>query len=239
MELKERVCAVCGKLLSSRQQLYCSPECRKAAKQERMHQSYKPSGRPGLYRVKTCPDCGVEFVGHIKSYRCKACQAEADKAAGRKSQRLKAAGKTRKLGSIDYCERCGAVYTIASGSQKYCRSCAAEANREHHAKRMREINARPEIKAAKAERRRMEPTIRVCCVCGEEFFTKAFALTCGKDCRAIHMAAYYAAYDAARKGEKAEYNHARWAALTETEKAEINQRAREQYKKRKMEETTR
>lgn len=229
---EQRACTVCGKLLSRRQQLYCSPECRKAAKQDRTRKAYKPSGRPGLYRVKTCLDCGVEFVGHIKSYRCKACQAEADKKADRESKRLKAAGKSRELGSNDFCERCGDVYTVASGSQKYCAACAVEANREHHAKRMREINARPEIKAAKAERRRMEPISRVCCVCGKEFASKSFALTCSKDCRAIHRAAYYAVYDAERKDQKAAYNRARWEALTDAQRQEVNHQARERYRRR-------
>lgn len=231
---KARICAVCGKVLSGRQHLYCSPECRKTAKKDRTSKAYKPSGRPGLYRVKTCPDCGSEFMGRIKSYRCKACQAEANKKAACMAKRLKAAGKSRELGSKDICERCGAVYTIASGAQKYCPDCAAAANREHHAKRMREINARPEIKAAKAERRKMEPISRVCCVCGKEFASKAFALTCGKECRTAHLAAYYAEYDASRKEEKAAYNRIRWEKMSGEEKQKINQRARELYQQRRQ-----
>lgn len=197
-----KICAVCGKLLSGRQQLYCCEECRKAAKTLRVQAAYKPTGKPGLYREKICPDCGKPFYGHIKSYRCRECQAAANRKNDAEAKRRKASGKTRQLGSTDFCCRCGKPYTVKAGKQMYCQDCVADANREHHAKRMRDINKRPEIKAAKAQRRKMEPTARVCVVCGTEFCSKAFALTCSQECRIIHLAEYYAAYDASRKQEE-------------------------------------
>ena len=228
-----KVCKVCGKVLMARRQLYCCHACRAEAKRTRMKAAYKPSGLPGLYREKVCPDCGVRFVAHIKSYRCKACQAAADTRADVKAKQRKAEGKIRLLGSTDNCQRCGKPYIVESGMQKYCLDCRAAADRDHHAKRMREINARPETKAARANRRKAEPEARTCCVCGKTFRAAHFALTCGPDCRAVHMAAYYAEYDAGRKDKKAAYNRERWASLTEKEREEINCRARELYRLRK------
>lgn len=228
-----KVCTVCGAALTTRQQLYCSEACRAAAKAARTKASYKPSGSPGLYRVKTCPDCGIEFVGHIKSSRCKACQAEANKAADREHKRRRARGTTREIGSTDYCQRCNAPYTVTGGNQKYCPSCAEAANREHHAAVMRRISAKPEFKAAKAARRRMDPVTRTCCVCGKPYVSKAYSLTCSAECRGDHRAAYYAAYDANRRTDKAAYSRARWEALTDEERSEINRKARERYSARK------
>lgn len=229
----DKVCKVCGKALTARQQLYCCPDCRAEAKRTRMQESYKPSGLPGLYREKVCPDCGVKFVAHIKSYRCKACQDKADRAAEVRAKKRKAEGKSRLLGDTDNCQRCGNPYTVESGAQKFCPACKGAANREHHAKRMREIMSRKEVKDARAQRRKANLSERTCCVCGKTFRTEHFALTCGQDCRAIHMAAYHAGYDKNRKAQKAAYNRERWASLTEKEREKINNRARELYRMRK------
>ena len=228
------VCMVCGAPLSGRKQLYCSAKCRDDAKRERLRQSYKPAGNPGLYRTKTCPDCGMEFVGHIKSYRCRECQQVANRKADVEAKRRQAAGKTRALGSIDICQRCGAPYTVEGGRQKYCPDCATAADREYHAKRMQEIyEARPDLKQARAVRRAMQTSMRECVVCGNAFGTKAFALTCSPECRSLHRQAYMTKYDAARKDQHLAYNRARWEKLTLEEKAEINRKAREAYARRK------
>lgn len=230
------ICAVCGAPLPPRKHLYCSEACKAAAKRERMRKSYKPAGKPGLYRAMICPDCGVEFVGHIKSYRCRECQQAANRKKDIEAKKRKAAGTTRALGSTDLCQRCGSPYTVEGGLQKYCPNCAADADREHHAKRMREIyEARPELRKARAARRTAEPTVRTCAVCGCKFVSKPFALTCSEECRAIHIQAYMATYDAARKDQRTAYNRARWEAMTEEQKAEINRKAREAYAQRKKE----
>ena len=228
------VCAVCGAPLTKRKQLYCSAECRAEAKRERLKQSYKPSGKPSLYRSKVCPDCGAEFVGHIKTIRCRECQQAANRKADAEAKRRKAAGKARALGSTDLCQRCGTPYTVESGMQKYCHDCAASANREHHAKRMREIYAaRPELRQARAERRSIEPVQRTCIVCGCQFSSQSFALTCSPECQAKHAKEYMTDYDSGRKERRAEYGRERRSSMTEEQRLEKNRKAREAYARRK------
>lgn len=228
-----KLCAICGHPLTGRQKRYCSPACRAEATRRRAQATYKPSGSLGLYRDKVCPDCGQPYRGHIKTKRCRACQEAANRAADRAHHQAKAHGKARALGSTDHCQRCGQPYTVESGAQKYCPDCAQAANREYHARRMREISAKPEIRAARAERRRREPAEQVCVVCGRSFAARAYALTCGPECRRIHQAVYYAAYDQGRREEKAAYSRARWQAMTEEQRQAINRRARERYRGRK------
>lgn len=57
----------------------------------------------------------------------------------------------RIVGSTDFCQRCGAEYTVAWGVQKYCRKCALELNPN------------------RCDTRSSKPVMQNCVICGKEF----------------------------------------------------------------------
>lgn len=229
----EKTCVVCGAPLPPRRQRYCSEACSLAFERRRAKDEYKPTGRPSLYRDKICPDCGVSFVGHIKTKRCKSCQAEADRKHDRECKQRAALGKVRRLGSIDLCEICGKPYTVNGGKQRYCSTCAPIANRKIHNDFNRAYYSYPANAARKSASRLRDPMSYTCEVCGATFSSRAFSLTCSADCRAIHRKAYMSAYDADRSQQRIQYSRARWAALTPEQREEVNRQAREAYARRK------
>lgn len=66
-----------------------------------------------------CRDCGRQFEGGPRAYYCPNCRSV------RKQGWSKKAKKTigRKMGSKDYCERCGKQYTVTAPLQRFCDPC--------------------------------------------------------------------------------------------------------------------
>lgn len=123
-------CEICGDPLPKFKRRYCSDACAMEAERRiyRMADKDKPTRR--LYVPRVCMDCGVAYVGHIRTKRCPECQDAANKRARRAHNQRKRAGKARPLGSTDLCEVCGGQYTVMSGLQKFCPTCASEAIRK-------------------------------------------------------------------------------------------------------------
>lgn len=116
-----RRCLVCGAQLPRTSAKYCSVAC------------YRLAGATVCDHI--CVDCGVSFRGHIRSTRCPECRAEHKRELARKCRQRSRRRLTREMGSKDFCERCGAVYTVLNPAQKYCEACAPIAIRERIRKR--------------------------------------------------------------------------------------------------------
>ena len=79
-----------------------------------------------VVKDRICRQCGAVFRGGPRAWYCPKCRRERAKMA---SQKHKAAGTARPLGSTDYCVICGKPYIVKSARQKYCPACAHDAVR--------------------------------------------------------------------------------------------------------------
>ena len=80
--------------------------------------------------IRECIQCGAAFKGGPRAWYCPECRAERIKQADREAKKRKSEGKVRKIGSTDFCKRCGKPYTVNSGKQMYCPECSEEAVKE-------------------------------------------------------------------------------------------------------------
>ena len=168
-----RVCKRCGKQFEpATSDIYYCDDCRLEIKRE------------SVFKIAICAECGIEFVGGIAAKYCPECRR---KKANEASAKCKKNKDKRKLGSTDYCQRCGAEYTVKSGKQKYCAECAAivlaEHNREVSKKKYHE-NSLKEKQAEQKRERKREST--VCPACGKPFTpNRANQMYCSAECRKI------------------------------------------------------
>lgn len=233
-----KVCEVCGRELTGRQMRYCSLDCRRKANSSREKAARLQLGKlPGNHQKpepKVCADCGSTFYGYPRSYRCPACQAEANHRHNIEHYWRKKAGHTREMGSISSCERCGAKYIVESGLQRYCPACAKEVWKEDALRRYHQdkdaINERRRPSRAETYKKAVESRVRVCAICGNEFTSSLrHRLYCSGECASRAGEAR----QTARVGQRGDYYKQRYAQLTPEEKEKRNAQARENYAKRK------
>lgn len=140
--------------------------------------------RESVFKSAICAECGKQFIGGIAAKYCPECRR---KKANEASAKCKKNKDKRKLGSTDYCQKCGAEYTVKSGKQKYCAECAgialAEHNREVSQQRYHENN----LKEKQAEQKReLKRESTVCPACGKPFTpNRANQMYCSAECRKI------------------------------------------------------
>lgn len=160
---------------------------------------------PDLYRERSCPDCGRIVIMHIKSKRCRACQDAANRAHDAEYQRARSQGKTRKLGSIDICQRCGGQYVVNSGMQRYCPDCAPSAVsdnvRASARQRYADAYQTPESRAERnARRRRQWQQDRVCKQCSKAFVPQyPRQVCCCESCKSVRNKAIIAVSEQKRR----------------------------------------
>lgn len=193
-----KVCEVCGRELTGRHRYYCSPQCRQVALAQREKAARAQLGKlPGNHqqpKPKVCADCGATFYGYPRSYRCPACQAEADRKHDAEHLQRKKAGHARQIGSVSRCERCGAEYIVDGGLQRYCPACAKEIWKEDALRRYHQdkdaINERRRPSRAEVYKKAVESRVRVCAVCGSEFTASSrHRLYCSDECASKASAA--------------------------------------------------
>lgn len=164
--MRKKICQKCGAaFFGTKDNLYCE-NCAKEIKSDVM-------------RMRACKDCGAEFLGGPRALRCPECRKKAQKEV---AARCKRNGPARKLGSIDYCERCGQPYTVTSGRQKYCsdtcmRSSVLEWQREHK-KGYSSISGQEEKR-----KERREKSQKVCLYCGRPFVSHTVSVYCSEYCK--------------------------------------------------------
>lgn len=156
-----------------------------------------------LYRDAPCQDCGRVVRMHIKSKRCKACQAEADRRNDAAHKRAKARGHTRELGAHDLCTVCGKPYIITSGRQKYCPDCAPSATKAADSKATVAWYAEhPEKRDARNAKRRKDwrDQPHECVICKTQFFPPTpRRRTCSNACQQEYHRQQQKASDAKRR----------------------------------------
>jgi len=229
-------CVICGRPVPNGRYKYCSDRCANEAENARQRTASEGRERLGIYRQRVCQDCGITYVGHIKTKRCPDCQAAANRAASRRYRERKKAGKERAIGSISLCEACGKPYTVDGPLQRYCKECAPHAVRENVRRIHRTYNQNayynpdnPEGSERIHAMKKRKQRIIVCPVCGKNFAPKGRQKWCSPECMKEGKKAYYAAYDEERKEKKQAKAKARWATLTKEERDEVNRKAREYY----------
>lgn len=205
---------------------------------------------PDVYHDRPCMDCGKIVRMHIKSKRCKACQAEADRRNDAAHKRAKAKGQTRELGSYDFCVVCGGKYIVNAGRQKYCSVCAPSATKAADSKAtLAWIQAAYEVEPSKRDernakrRRNWADQPRRCAVCGVLFLPATpRCKTCGEACQQEYHRQQQRAYDKKRNKARCQERKAAFDALPAEDRRakqdEINRKARENYAKRKKKEDT-
>lgn len=138
-----------------------------------------------MIQTRTCrkTSCGRSFQGGPRAYYCPTCRAERQRIAGAASKARARKGLTRKIGSIDTCERCGKDYNVNAPLQRFCQDCqpvhALEYDREtslpfYH-------DNKEKINPVRNARRRVG--YRDCNWCGQEFEVSGTrVLTCSDEC---------------------------------------------------------
>lgn len=230
-----RICLVCGAPLPKGRRKYCSPACSRRAERQTPHVSTGRSNiNPDMMWDTRCIDCGAPIRVHIKAVRCPDCQRAADRLHAQAQRR---SGPARPIGSTDRCVICGEEYVVASGLQKYCKACAATATRAavqaRHRQNERRRRADPVKGQAVREAKRIVPAPRQCEVCGSLFYSGTPSIYCSDGCRTAGQKAKYKAYVQANKDRIRQRRKEARAALTPEQRAALNARARENYKKRK------
>lgn len=76
-----------------------------------------------MLQQRKCTVCESLFIGGPRAFYCQSCRREIYLDRQKEYNRRRKNGTTRKLGSIDKCERCGKDYTIIGSLQRFCSEC--------------------------------------------------------------------------------------------------------------------
>lgn len=187
--LSSRICPICGLPVPKGRLVYCSDDCMDEAERRKEHSRKGQKDRHPPFRLLTCPVCGKVSERPIKSKLCEACQREKDKANNAAYRARARAGASRRLGESYPCLRCGELYTLTSGKQRYCPRCAAAETTKNIRAHKRAYNAKkreedPSYFKDLNKERPPKNTIRVCPVCGNSFTASFYhRIYCSDECR--------------------------------------------------------
>lgn len=142
---------------------------------------------------RKCQECGTAFSGGPRAYYCPACRIERKKKTDLEAKLRAREGLTRKIGSSDKCERCGRMYIVNAGLQRFCTECqpihAAEHDRETSLDFYHEN--KEQINPVRYERKNIDPK-RNCAACGKEFEHGGTSrVTCSEECKRSYDNAMY------------------------------------------------
>lgn len=112
-----RICQNCGITFEGKPAALKCPKCTAAVRQSSLGQ-------------RICRGCGQSFQGGPHAWYCPDCREEREKKKKVECNARQKAGTTRRIGSTDFCTICGKEYTVTSGNQRYCPSCAPDAIRK-------------------------------------------------------------------------------------------------------------
>lgn len=133
--------------------------------------------------IRECQECGQIFKGGPRSWYCPECREIRAKKSAKAYRERKANGKSRSIGSTDFCKNCGKTYTVNSGLQVYCEECGSRIAKENQAKhKLAEYHMNKDIiNPIRNERRRVPP--RRCAFCGNDFAAQGQKKYCSAECR--------------------------------------------------------
>ena len=174
--MTHKLCKRCGnEFQADSKHVYLCPDCAAKSKQE------------NVVRPRKCWECGTTFDGGPRARYCPRCRKERQR---NNERRHRAAGTSRRLGSIDFCQRCGKEYTVTGGLQKYCPDCSKIAVAETDSRQAREYyhDHRQEIADY---RDKVRPVEKKCVICGKTFAAKGRVnITCSEECRKEYRRAW-------------------------------------------------
>lgn len=197
--MRRRKCKVCGSEFQGKGEQRLCPDCRKKSKQA------------SVVRPRQCIVCGCVFDGGPSAKYCPSCRAERKRKTDAESQRRKAAGNARKIGSTDICEVCGKEYVVCGGLQKYCPDCAAEAVRQKVLPRKRE-RAAEHIGENTARKREMRMYSAICAYCGRVYTSTGPSVTCSAECAREYKRIVMGTADYKRGRRKSPPSHERYSS---------------------------
>lgn len=166
-----------------------------------------------MIKEHTC-ECGTVFDGGPSARYCHSCRAERTRIADAASKARARRGLTRKLGSIDTCERCKNEYIVKGGLQRFCEDCqpihTLEYDRETSLPFYREH--KESINPVRNERRRLG--MRNCDWCGKEHpISVGSPTTCSPECKRLLKNKKWNEWDKAkRKDDKHESQNPNYRA---------------------------
>ena len=226
-----RLCKYCGEEYDGDPSGSCCPAC--AAAQ-----------RKTTLQLRTCRTCGTIFWGGPRAKYCHSCRAERTREA---NQRYRKNGPVRTLGSTDNCLLCGEPYTVTSGNQKYCPSCAPGAIRQIDRAQSLAWNRENTTPEERRTVRQAASAPIPCAICGKLFVPGGGApVTCSTACRAALAKQRNATWEQTHREYRGAYRREqrlkKEATMTPEEylayRSRINAKARECYRKRKNKEDT-
>lgn len=188
----KKICKYCGAQYDGDPGSSCCPDC--AASQ-----------RKTTLAMRVCRECGKRFPGGPRAWYCPECRAERQREQASAYKRRKAAGQTRKLGSLDICTVCGKPYTVNGGLQKYCPDCAEEAVREIDRRQSSEWNAAHTTPEQRKNERNAASAPIPCAVCGKPFIPTDSSLTCSPECSKQLHSQRHSAWESAHRQERNAY----------------------------------
>jgi len=156
-----------------------------------------------MLQDRICKTCGATFTGGPRAYYCPACRAERARKSYRESKARARKGMTRKLGSLDKCERCGKDYEINSALQRFCPDCQPIHAQEYDRYTGLEFyhENKNQINPVRNERRRKGT--RNCDWCGKEYtISPGNPLTCSLECQRLLRNKKYREIHYPRRKEK-------------------------------------
>ena len=178
--MRQHICKSCGKIyLSDNCENVLCPACAEKSKKN-------------VFREKTCAVCGASFIGYPRSKYCAQCRPIVQRELNRKHKKE---GTQRKIGSIDLCVNCGKPYTVNSGRQRYCSTCAKTVVPDNVRAQTRAWTRAHVDKKEKMENRK---GYRACAICGRAFHPSVPTTTCSPECAAELKRRRQAIYDVRR-----------------------------------------
>lgn len=220
-----RICKYCEREYDGDPGGSCCPDC--AAAQ-----------RKTTIRDRVCRQCGCTFPGGPRAWYCPACRRERKAEQSREYHKR---GAIRPIGSLDRCAVCGKPYEVTGSRQRYCPACASDAVREIDRAQSRTWSDQNITPASRRAERRKASAEIPCAVCGTMFVPHDASLTCSPTCSAELRRRTTRTWEADHREERNLSRKARRKAaenrMTPEEyqsyRAEINARARANYRKRK------
>lgn len=76
-----------------------------------------------MLQQRKCQVCGSLFMGGPRAFYCPSCRREIYLERHKEYNRRQKCGTTRKIGSIDKCQRCDKEYIVIGSLQRFCPEC--------------------------------------------------------------------------------------------------------------------
>ena len=200
--------------------------------------------RKSTIRDRTCRTCGIIFPGGPRAWYCPDCRAARQKEQNREYHRRTVTGTARAIGSEDICTICGTSYTVNSGRQRYCPTCASGAWKESDRRQGREYYAAHGNPDARRELRQAHTAELLCEVCRKPYKPISTAKACSPACSAELARRNSSNWERSHKDERTAYHRdlikTKMEAMAPEEldayRQRINATARRNYHRRKKKE---